>query len=179
MSEMSSRERLMTTIVGAAIFLLVTYLVVDYFLKNQTRLRGELARNTNALAVMRRQMAEKPMWDQREAWLLAKQPKLASEDTAGVQLLDRVKDLAKKNAVQISSQSLRPPAHQPDYSAISVELETTSTWPSLIGLLRELQGPEEFIVLEGVNLKIDDKDATQMRGSFKIARWYAPKPKFK
>ena len=112
MSEMSSRERLMTTIVGAAIFLLVSYLVVDYFLKNQARLRGELARNTNALAVMRRQMADKPMWDQRETWLLGKQPKLASEDTAGVQLLDRVKDLAKKNAVQISSQSLRPPAWQ-------------------------------------------------------------------
>ena len=179
MTEMSPRERMMATVVGIAAFLLITYLVVDYFLKNQTRLRGELARNTNALVVMRRQMAEKPMWDQREAWLLSKQPTLASEDKAGVQLLDRVQDLAKKNAVQISSQALRPPAHTADYSSISVELETTSTWPSLIGLLRELQGPEQFIVFEGVNLKIDDKDATQMRGSFKIAEWFAPKPKLK
>jgi Type II secretion system (T2SS), protein M subtype b len=179
MTEMSPRERTMAMIVGAAAFVVISYLVVDYFLSNQTRLRGELARNTAAISAMRRQLAEKPMWDQREAWLKAKQPTLASEDTAGVQLLDRVKEVAKKNAVQISSQALRPPTHTGDYSSIGVELETTSTWPSLIGLLRELQGPEQFIVFEGVNLKIDDKDATQMRGSFKIAKWYAPKPKFK
>lgn len=179
MTEMTPKERTLATIIGIAAFVVITYLVVDYFLKNQTRLRGELARNTSALATMRRQLAEKPMWEQREAWLKEKQPKLASEDTAGVQLLDRVKELAKKNAVQVSSQALRPPSHQAEYSSISVDLETTSTWPSLIGFMRELQGPEQFIVLEGVNLKIDDKDATQMRGNFKIAQWFAPKPKFK
>ena len=179
MTEMSPKERTLATLIGVVGFLVLTYFVVDYFLKNQTRLRGELARNTSALAMMRRQMAEKPMWDQREAWLQGKQPQLASEDTAGVQLLDRVKEVAKKNAVQVSSQALRPASHQPDYSAISVDLETTSTWPSLIGFMRELQGPEQFIVLEGVNLKIDDKDATQMRGTFKIAQWFSPKPKVK
>jgi Type II secretion system (T2SS), protein M subtype b len=179
MTAMTPKERTLATIIGIAAFIVVTYLVVDYFLKNQTRLRGELARNTAAISTMRRQMAEKPMWDKRDIWLREKQPKLASEDTAGVQLLDRVKEIAKKNAVQVSSQALRPPVHQADYSSISVDLETTSTWPSLIGFMRDLQGPERFIVLEGVNLKIDDKDATQMRGNFKIAQWFAPKPKFK
>lgn len=179
MTEMSPKERTLATIIGLAAFLVVTYLVVDYFLKNQTRLRIELARNTSAIATMRRQLAEKPMWEEREAWLQAKQPRLASEDTAGVQLLDRVKEIARKNAVQVSSQALRPPTHLAEYSAISVDLETTSTWPSLIGFMRELQGPEQFIVLEGVNLKIDDKDATQMRGNFKVAQWFAPKAKFR
>ncbi len=127
---------------------------------------------------MRRQLAEKPLWDQRDAWLQSKQPKLASsEDVAGGQLLDRVKDIAKKNAVQIVTQSLRLPAHLREYSSISVELETTSTWPSLIGFMHALQGPEQFIVFEGADLKVDDKDATQMRGNFKIAKWFAPKGK--
>lgn len=175
MTEMSPKERTLATIIGFAAFVVVTYLVVDYFLKNQTRLRGELGRNTAAITTMRRQLAEKPMWDQREAWLQEKQPRLGSEDQAGVQLLDRVKEVAKKNAVQVSSQALRPPTHLPDYSSVSVDLETTSTWPSLIGFMRELQGPEQFIVLETVNLKIDDKDATQMRGNFKIGQWFAPK----
>jgi hypothetical protein len=180
MTEMSSRERMLATVIGIVAVLVLSYLVVDYFLKSQTRLRTDLARNTSAIAMMRRQMAEKPMWDQREAWLQEKQPKLTtSEDVAGNQLLNHVKEVAKKNAVQVSSQALRPAAHQPDYSAISVDLETTSTWPSLIGFMRELQGPEQFIVLESVNLKIDDKDATQMRGIFKIARWFAPKGRLK
>lgn len=179
MTEMTAKERTLATIIGIVAVVVVTYLVVDYFMKNRTRLRSELARNTSSLVTMRRQLGEKPMWEKRDAWLQQKQPKLASEDTAGVQLLDRVKELAKKNAVQVSSQALRPPSHQADYSSISVDLETTSTWPSLIGFMRELQGPEQFVVLEGVNLKIDDKDATQMRGNFKIAQWFAPKQKFK
>lgn len=180
MTEMTSKERMLATILGVAAALVVSYFVVDYFLKNQTKLRTELARNTASIATMRRQLAEKPMWDQREAWLQAKQPKITtSDDVAGGQLLERVKEVAKKNAVQVSSQAIRPTVLSPDYSSISVDLETTSTWPSLIGFMRELQGPEQFIVLEGANLKIDDKDATQMRGTFKIAQWFAPKGKTK
>jgi len=175
---MTSRERGLAMIVGAIGFVALNAFVVDYFLKNQTRLQTELARNTAAISAMRRQLAEKPLWDQRDAWLQAKQPRLSSsEDVAGGQLLEHVKDVTKKNAVQIVTQSLRLPAHLADYSAISVELETTSTWPSMIGFMRELQGPEQFTVFEAADLKVDDKDATQMRGNFKIAKWFAPKGK--
>lgn len=174
--QMSARERVLAGVVGAAVFLFVTALVVDYFFKNQTRLRAELAQNASAIQVMRNNLAEKPLWAQRDAWVSAKQPRLtSSEDVAGGQLLDLVKDVAKRNAVTIVNQSLRLPAHLAEYSSISVELETTSTWPSIIGFMRELQGPEKFVVFESVILKIDDRDATQMRGNFKIARWFAPK----
>jgi uncharacterized membrane protein YgaE (UPF0421/DUF939 family) len=177
--QISARERVLVAIVGVAAAVFLTFIVIDYFLKNQTRLQTDLARNTAAIGAMRRQLAEKPLWDQREAWLQEKQPKLTmSEDVAGNQLLNHVKELAKKNSVQIVTQSLgRLPAHLPDYSSISVECETTSTWPSLIGFMRELQGPEQFIVFESADLKIDDKDATQMRGIFRIAKWFAPKAK--
>lgn len=177
-TQISAREKTLAVIVGLLGFVIVNVFVVDYFLKNQTRLRSELTRNTAAIATMRRQLAERPLWEEREKWLAAKQPKLTtSEDVAGGQLLDTVKDAAKKNAVRIVTQALRPPAHQPAYSSISVEIETTSTWPSLIGFVRELQAPGQFMVFESADLKIDDKDATQMRGNFKIARWYVPKGK--
>jgi hypothetical protein len=180
MMQMTARERTLATIVGVVGFIMVTYFVVDYFLKNQTLLRTDLARNTAALSAMHRQLGEKAMWDRREAWLQGKQPKLASsEDVAGGQMLEHVKEIAKKNSVQIGQQALRPPAQNPEYSSISVEIATTSTWPSLIGFMRELQGPDQFIVFEAADLMIDDKDATQMKGNFKIAKWFAPKAKFK
>jgi hypothetical protein len=178
MMQMTARERALATIVGIVAFLMVSYFVVDYFLKNQTRLRTDLERNTAALALMHRQLGERAMWDRRDAWLQGKQPKLnSSEDVAGGQLLENVKEIAKKNAVQIGNQALRPPAQNPEYSSISVEIETTSTWPSLIGFMREVQGPDQFMVFEAADLKIDDKDATQMRGNFKVAKWFAPKVK--
>jgi len=125
---------------------------------------------------MRRSLGERAMWEERDAWITAKQPKLTvSDDVAGGQLLNYVKDVAKKNAVQINSQSLRLPTNQPEYHSISVDMEVTATWPSLIGFLRELQGPEQFIVFESANLKVDDKDATQMRAAFRVAKWFAPR----
>jgi len=60
-------------------------------------------------------------------------------------------------------------------TAISVELQTKSTWPALITFLEHLQGPEQFIVVESANLRVDTSDPTMMRGNFKIAKWYAPK----
>lgn len=175
-SQMSPRERVLAILVGVIGFLLLNFFIVDYFLANQRRLRTDLARNQGALAVTQRTLAERAKWEQREAWLGAKQPKLGtSDDVAGGQLLDHVKEAAKKNAVTLVSQALRQPAHLPGRSSIVVEIETQSTWPSLIGFMRELQGPEQFIVFESANLKIDDKDATQMRASFKVARWFTPK----
>jgi hypothetical protein len=37
-----------------------------------------------------------------------------------------------------------------------------------------VQQPESFVVFESVTLAIDPADPTQMRGKFKIARWFAP-----
>ena len=42
-----------------------------------------------------------------------------------------------------------------------------------------MQAPDRFIVFEAADLKIDDKDATQMRGNFKIGKWFGPKAKIK
>lgn len=41
--------------------------------------------------------------------------------------------------------------------------------------LYEMQAPERFIVFESANLQIDQDDKTQIRGKFRIAKWYAPK----
>jgi hypothetical protein len=37
-----------------------------------------------------------------------------------------------------------------------------------------VQAPDAFIVFESANIAIDSSDPTQMRGKFKVARWYAP-----
>jgi hypothetical protein len=176
-TQLTAREQVLAIMVGAVIFIFLNFIIIDYFLKNRARLSAELAQNSGALEAMKRQLSEKPVWEQRDAWLQESQPKLGAEDSAGVQLLDAVKELAKKNSVEIVTPSLRLPSYLPEYVSISVDLETTSTWASLIAFLHELQGPEKFVVLESTNLKIDEKDATHMRSHLRIAKWFAPKLK--
>ncbi len=174
-AQLSGREKNLSIIVGAVVFLFVTFFVVDYFLKNKARLNADLTAKGRQLKTMQTLSAEKALWEQRVAWLSDKQPKMTNPDSAGVQLLDQVKELAKKHTVLLDNPVIRPPTKKPDYTAIGVEIDTKSSWKAIISFLGELQTPEQFIVLDTANLKIDATDPTQMRGKFKIARWYAPK----
>ncbi len=173
--QLSSREKNLSLFVGAILFLGVTFFTGDYFLKNHARLNASLATKTKQLKAMQALSGEKALWEQREAWLREKQPKLTDEDGSGVKLLDHIKQLAMKRGVLLENPVIRPPVRKPDYAAIGVEIETKSSWRDLIAFLSELQTPEQFIVLDSASLKIDSADPTQMRGRFKIARWYAPK----
>ncbi len=175
--QMSQRERVLASLVGGVAFLFLTFLIFDYFMKNQRRLQTDLARNAGAVSAMKLQLSEKPLWDERDALLKAQLPVLAAEDRAGVELLDQVSQLARNQSVTLVSQSLGVVTRKPEYTAVAVQVETTSTWPALITFLYELQAPGKFLVVESATLKRDDKDDTQMRSTFKIAKWYAPKPK--
>ena len=174
-AQLSSREKNLSLAVGAILFLAVTFYVGDYFLKHHARLTAELARNSQQLKMMQSLTADQTLWEQREKWLREKQPQLTDDDGGGVKLLNLIKELAKTQQVLLEKPVIRAVVRKPDYSAITVELETKSTWPALIAFLSGLQTPEQFIVLDSANLKIDTTDQTQMRGRFKISRWFAPK----
>jgi hypothetical protein len=175
--QMSQRERLLATLVGAVAFLFISFIVFDYFLKNQRRLQGDLARNAGAVAAMKMQLAEKPLWEEREAALREKLPVLAAEDRALNEVLEQVTQLARSKSMQIGTQNLGVVTRQPEYTSASVQLDTTSTWPALVSFLHAVQTPGTFLVFESANLKRDDKDETQMRCTFKIAKWFAPTAK--
>jgi Type II secretion system (T2SS), protein M subtype b len=171
---LSSREKTLSIAVGAIVFLFVNFFVFDKFTKDRARLAAALQVKAGQLQLMQVRLKDKEKWAQREAWLASHQPVLANEDLAGVQLLDRVKELAKKHDITILSSAIRVPARRAEATAVAVEVKTKSPWKSLIGFLAELQHPDQFVVLERSNLKVDDKENTLMRGEFTIAKWYAP-----
>jgi Tfp pilus assembly protein PilO len=176
--QMSQRERVLATLVGTVALLFVTFLVFDYFLKNQRRLQGDLARNTGAVAAMKLQLAEKALWDERDAQLREKLPVLTVEDARAMnEVLEQVTQLARSKSLTVGTQNLGVVTRQAEYTSASVQLETTSTWPALVSFLYAVQSPGNFLVFESANLKRDDKDETQMRATFKIAKWFAPKAK--
>ena len=172
---LSSRERILSILVGSIAFILITFFVADYFLKNKARLDADLALKTRVLKRVQGLGAEKALYEQRDVWLREKQPRLDNEDRAGEQLREQVKELAKKHTVLIDKAEFRATERKPEYTAIGIVINTKSSWAALIAFLGELQTPEQFIVFDLAKLKIDDTDQTQMRGEFKIARWYAPK----
>jgi hypothetical protein len=151
-----------------------TWLLVDSYLSERAVLRAKIASNERQMRNMHDLLSQKSLWEQRDQWLRAKQPKLENADNAGVQLYDYVQGLAKQHVVLLQNQVIHAPETRPNCISVALEIETKCPWAALVAFLEELQTPEQFIALESANLKVDPTDATQVHGRFRIARWYAP-----
>jgi hypothetical protein len=175
MAQLSQRERVLATGVGTVVLLLLNVFIIGYFVKNQRRLRGEFATKTNLLADMKSRYAEKEMWAQRETWLKEKQPVLKNEGTAGGELLEEIREIAKKTNVQPLEPEIKTPERRPQYVSVMVWIDVKATAAALRDFLYEMQAPDRFIVFESANLQIDKDDKALMHGKFHIAKWFAPK----
>jgi uncharacterized protein HemX len=102
-TQMSSRERTLALIVGVILAIFINLLLVKFFLGHRQRLTEELSAKKSEMEALQVLFSEKEMWEQRGAWLETKQPKLTQESNAGVQLHDRVQELAKKHVVLLES----------------------------------------------------------------------------
>jgi len=172
---LSSREKILAVIVAGIVLLGGTYMLIDSYTSKRSALTSRVASGKKQLRSLHEMLGQSALWEQREQWLQAKQPHMENADTAGVQLHDGVRELARRYAVLLENPTIRTPEHRSECIAVALEFETKSPWSPLVEFLEALQTPEQFVAIESVNLKIDPADATQVHGRFKIARWYAPK----
>ena len=119
--------------------------------------------------------ASEPMWKERDEWLKKLQPKLENEGTAGGDLLNEIREAAKKTNVQVLEPQIGTVGRQPHYASVFVTIDTKTSKEGLRDFLYEMQSPERAIVFESANLQFDKNDKTQMYGKFRIAKWFAPK----
>lgn len=174
MKRLTPRERKLALGVGVVAAIFLNVYIIDYFTTRHAQLRKDIAARTKQLENIRTLTAERAVWEQRSTWLDTTRPKTENPTLAGVELLEQVRALAKAHQVQITNPNPRETRAEGDYVSVSLNIETKSSWKSLIGFLGALQAPDKFIVLETANLKVDTADQTQMHGRFRIAKWFAP-----
>ena len=174
MNRLSSRERTLLAIVFGILFILGNFFVVSALVKRYQQTNADFVRKQAELKSLKQMFAERDLWAKRDAWITAKQPKLANRDQARVQLLEEVKSAAKARNIVLENPALGSVESQPGYQSVSVDVETKSSWPDLIAFMAAMQQPDRFLVFERSNLQIDATDPTKMRGRFRIAKWYAP-----
>jgi Type II secretion system (T2SS), protein M subtype b len=171
--QMTPRERVLSAIVGLTALVLVNLFLVKFFVKNHRQLRTDLVDKKAQLETMRTLLTERDLWMDRDRFIRNAQPKLVDRDGAAVTLLGAVKDIASKHSIVLENAQPGSPDPKPQYISVWVSFETKSKWQDLVAFLSELQAPEQFLVFENANLQIDGADKTQMRGTFRLAKWFA------
>jgi hypothetical protein len=172
---LNPRERVLSLIVAGALILLINWLLWSFLLGTLRTTRTELAARQSMRQQQTVLLRERKMWERRSAWLKQHQPALQGPAESST-LLTQVKEIASKHSVLLENPQFGSSEATPNYQTVSVTVESKSAWKPLVHFLFDVQQPESFVVFENVNLQIDSADPTQMRGKFKIARWFAPQP---
>ena len=170
---MNPRERMMTMVISAILFLLINLFVWRMLLGSIGNSRRELAARRATRAEQTVYMRERETWSKREEWIEKTQPVMKGAEEPST-LLDQVKQVAGKYNILIENPVINAGETTPTHQTVYASIETASHWPDLVHFLYDIQQPDAFIVFENVNLAVDNNDATMMRGKFKIARWFAP-----
>jgi hypothetical protein len=171
--KMNQRERMMTLVICAVLFLLINLVLWRLVLGGISNSRRDLASRKSTRAEQVVYMRERELWAKRQQWLEKTQPELKGAEEPS-NLLDQVKQVADKYTVKIENPAIGSGETTPTHQTVFASIETTSHWPDLVHFLYDVQQPDAFIVFETVNLAVDNNDNTMMRGKFKIARWFAP-----
>jgi Type II secretion system (T2SS), protein M subtype b len=173
-AQMSQREKVLATIIGGVIAVLVTFVLVKFFLGHHTQIKKDLGVSEAKIKQLRGLESERALWAQRDAWLTAEMPVLEDSAVANKQLTDAIKEVAKKHTVILEAPNPGIPSKQPNYTALGIRVSARAAWRPLAEFIRELQTPGQFIVLDPVELKVDPNDKTQMKADMTISKWFAP-----
>ena len=170
---LNQRERILALLVGGVLIALINLFLWSWLLDAIHNSRSAVAMRKLARKEQLIYMGEGDLWAKREKWLREHQPAYHGASDASA-LLDQLKQVASKYNVLIENPAIGNGETNATYQSVFASIETKSLWPELVHFLYDVQSPESFIVFESVNVMIDPADPTQMRGKFKIARWYAP-----
>ena len=174
MKQLTRSEKTLALMVGAVAFLLLNFILLSFFIKQQARLRAEALGKAGQLKTLLALYSERDRWIKRDAWIQEYQKKLSSESGADVPLMDQIKQIAKSNDVLLENPGWGVLEKSKFYRTVPVNIETKSSWPGLIAFLRGVQQPDQFLVFEAANVQIDPGDPAMIHGKFKVAKWYLP-----
>jgi len=175
---MNPRERALAAIVGGILALVVIFALMKVFLAQQRTLTRQLADKTQTLTAMRTLIGERDLWEQRDQWLKQSQPRLDNANSAGVALLDQVKTIGQNRSLTPTDAQIgnADPAGKSKGAAqpVSVTFTVKGKWEDIVNFLYDVQTPTNFLVFEKATLQLDKDDKTQVSGTFKLAKWFAP-----
>src|SRR5687768_12615581 len=96
---MTQREKLLVMPVGGTFAVLLNLFLLNFFAKNRRILQASLEQKQSQLRDMQTLLENRSLWEQRAGRLSATQPRIENQATAGAQLLDHGREVARTNGV--------------------------------------------------------------------------------
>ena len=175
---LTQRERVLLLLVAGTAFVLGNLIAISTVVKSFRTLRQDYAEKTDSWKFASHFIQDKALWDARTEWLRKTQPPMTSRDPASYALLDQVQGLGRQYNVIITNTKIRQAQAgekaSPDYTAVTMELDTRSDWGALLKFMNAVQQkPENYLAFDEARLHTEQSDPATVIGSFRISKWFA------
>lgn len=173
MRSLTSKEKKLLAWLLGTLFLLLNIVGLRVFMDRQRSLKGDIAALRQELEASNAVLAERAIFEEREAWLDANQPAddvSTTEDDA--KFYEFVESSAKRSGLEYTRKAggPLPPANNLvevfDSSQVKGNLESLVKW------LNELQQPKAFRAVKQLTIK--SGEPPQLVCDVEVARWYRP-----
>ncbi len=173
MRALTSKEKKLLAGLLAAIFLLLNIAGLRIFLNRQRALKADIVRLRGELEKNKITLAERDLYEKRNAWLDKNQPTddvSTTEDDA--KFYDFVESSAKRSGLEYTRKAAGPRPPNPDYVEVFDSAQVKGDLKSLVKWLHEIQQPEAFRAVKQITIK--SGEPPQLVGDVEVARWYRP-----
>ena len=171
MRALTSKEKKLLAALLGAIFVLVNVVGLQVFLNRQRALQKSIVQLEAQLNLNRAVLAEKPIWDEREAWLEEHQPLddiSTTEDDA--KFYDFVEKSAKQCGLQFTRKGVGTQQIDGQFAEVFDNSLVKGNMESLVKWLHGLQQPKAFRAIKQISIK--SGEPPEVICDVEVARWY-------
>jgi len=165
-------KRLLAGLLGA-IFVLLNVVGLQAFLNRQRTLQSSIVRLQGELTEGRAILEEKTVWQERAAWLDAKQP---GDDTTttddDAKFYEFVENSAKNAGLTYTRRDAGQRQSDGAYAEVVDSSQVKGKMEALVKWLNELQQPEAFRAIKQISVK--SGEPPEVIAEVEVARWYRP-----
>lgn len=165
-------KRLLAGLLGA-IFVLLNVVGLQAFLNRQRDLQSNIVRLQGEMTEGRAILEEKTVWQERAAWLDAKQP---GDDTTttddDAKFYEFVENSAKNAGLTYTRRDAGQRQSDGAYAEVVDSSQVKGKMEALVKWLNELQQPEAFRAIKQISVK--SGEPPEVIAEVEVARWYRP-----
>jgi len=165
-------KRLLAGLLGA-IFVLLNVVGLQAFLNRQRALKSNIVRLQGELTEGRAILEKKVIWQERAAWLDAKQP---GDDTTttddDAKFYEFVENSAKNAGLTYTRRDAGQRQSDGAYAEVVDSSQVKGKMEALVKWLNELQQPEAFRAIKQISVK--SGEPPEVIAEVEVARWYRP-----
>ena len=173
MRALTVKEKRLLVGLLAAIFVLLNVVGLQAFINRQRALQSSIVRLQGELTEGRAILEEKTVWQERAAWLDAKQP---GDDTTttddDAKFYEFVENSAKNAGLTYTRRDAGQRQSDGAYAEVVDSSQVKGKMEALVKWLNELQQPEAFRAIKQISVK--SGEPPEVIAEVEVARWYRP-----